>query len=87
MKSFIESINSINSQVWAFLILLTGGAMVVVFHKSGLDIGIAAGVIGAAVQLFQSTTKAQLPDSKPVMTTPETPLPLQPVGPAQPKGI
>jgi hypothetical protein len=82
MKSFIESLNSINSQVWAFFMLLTGIVATIVFHKSGLDAGIAAGVIGAAVQLFQSTTKKELPDSK-VMTTPETPLPLQPVGPAK----
>lgn len=92
MKSLIDSLNSINSQVWAFLILLSGGVMVVVFKRNGLDVGIAAGVIGAAVQLFQSTTKTQTLDaSKPIITTPETPqgavlpVPTQPVDPAKPK--
>jgi hypothetical protein len=58
---FIAALNAINSQVWAFLMLLTGVGAVYLFHKEGLDIGIAAGVMGAAVNMFQSIAKAQSP--------------------------
>jgi len=75
VKNFIDALNSINSQVWAFLMLVIGLGSAMLFHKIGLDIAIAAGVIGAAVQLFQSTTKTQVPDAKPVLTIPETPSP------------
>jgi len=56
---FVIALNSISPQVWAFLILLTGCAAVLTFHKSGIDIGIAAGIIGAGVQMFTSSSKAQ----------------------------
>lgn len=75
MKAFIEALNSVNSQVWAFFMLCAGGVMVVVFHRNGIAIDIAAGVIGAAVQLFQTSNKVQVPDSKPIITAPETPAP------------
>ena len=54
---FIAALNSINSQVWAFLVILSGGAFVIFFHKSGIDVGIAAGVMGAGVQMFTSSNK------------------------------
>lgn len=70
---FIAAINAIGSQVWAFLILMTGIGAALLFHRAGLDIGIAAGIIGAGVNMFNSIWKSQ----------PEHPT--QPVEPAQPK--
>jgi hypothetical protein len=54
---FIAALNSINSQVWAFLVILSGGGFVLMFHRSGIDVGIAAGVMGAGVQMFTSSNK------------------------------
>ena len=72
----IAALNSINPQVWAFVLVVIGCTSVVVFHKNGIDIGIAAGIIGAGVQMFTSSSKAQ--DHPP-------PLPPLPVAPAQPQ--
>ena len=84
MKRFIEALNSINPQVWAFLILLTGCASVLVFHRNGIDIGIAAGIIGAGVQMFTTNSKASGPGSQHVELDAVAPSPL--VQPAiQPK--
>ncbi len=55
MTKLVSALNSINSQVWAFLVIGTGGAFVLAFHKAGIDIGIAAGVMGAGVQMFTSS--------------------------------
>lgn len=60
---FVNALNAVSSQVWAFLILLIGGAMVLAFHKAGIAIDIAAGVIGAAVNMFNSLIKPQQPGS------------------------
>jgi hypothetical protein len=57
MTKLVSALNSINSQVWAFLVIGTGGAFVLAFHKAGIDIGIAAGVMGAGVQMFTSSSK------------------------------
>jgi len=67
---FIAALNSINAQVWAFLIMVTGCTSVLVFHKAGIDIGIAAGIIGAGVNMFTGLSKGQ---SNEHPTTPETP--------------
>jgi hypothetical protein len=69
----ILALNSINPQVWAFLILLTGCVAVLTFHKAGIDIGIAAGIIGAGVQMFTSSGKAQ--DHPPNPQPPADPAP------------
>jgi len=78
---FIGSLNAINSQVWAFLILASGIAAVLLFHKAGIAIDIAAGVIGAAVNMFNSLIKPQplpgaqhlevdsTPPAKPIVAT------------------
>ena len=42
---FIATLNSINPQVWAFLILLTGCIAVLTFHKAGIDIGIGIALL------------------------------------------
>jgi hypothetical protein len=60
----VNALNAISSQVWAFLILVIGGVMVLAFHKSGIAIDIAAGVIGAAVNMFNSLIKPQQPGSQ-----------------------
>lgn len=57
----VAALNAINAQVWAFLIVLIGCAAVLSFHKAGVDIGIAAGIIGAGVNMFTSTTKNPAP--------------------------
>ena len=57
----ILAINSINSQVWAFLVVLVGCAAVISFHKAGIDVGIAAGIIGAGVNMFTTSLKQQQP--------------------------
>jgi multisubunit Na+/H+ antiporter MnhC subunit len=54
MNGLIGALNAIGSQVWAFLLLICGCAAVLCFHRAGIDIGIAAGIIGAAVNMFQS---------------------------------
>ena len=69
---FVAALNSINAQVWAFLILVIGCAAVLSFHKAGIDIGIAAGIIGAAVNMFTGMTKAQAQDHP---NTPADPAP------------
>ena len=45
----IAALNSINSQVWAFLVIVTGGGFVLGFHKAGIAIDIAAGDIQGAI--------------------------------------
>lgn len=52
MSKFVTALNSVAPPVWAFAILLVGCAAVLMFHKAGVDIGIAAGIIGAAVNMF-----------------------------------
>jgi hypothetical protein len=69
----IAALNSINSQVWAFLVIMSGGAFILAFHKAGIDVGIAAGVMGAGVQMFTSSMKHQLPVDPPANPTPATP--------------
>jgi len=55
---FVQAVNSLGPQVWAFLILIVGCAAVLSFHKAGIDIGIAAGIIGAAVNMFTGIARA-----------------------------
>lgn len=64
MTAFIASLNTINSQVWAFLILVTGVITAITFHKAGIAVDIAAGVIGAAVNMFNSLIKPQAPGTQ-----------------------
>lgn len=69
---FISAINSISPQVWAVIVLLIGCIAVGMFHRLGIDIGIAAGIIGTALNMFTGFNKAHQD-------------PQQPEGPAQPK--
>ncbi len=73
---FIAALNSINSQVWAFLVILSGGGFIIAFHHSGIDVGIAAGVMGAGVQMFTTSLKH-------IPGTDSPPNPLTPAAPAQ----
>ena len=83
---FIAALNAINSQVWAFLILVTGVGAVLAFHKAGIAIDIAAGVIGAAVNMFNSLIKPQQPGGSHLEVDTQSPSPLaSPVVPAQTK--
>ncbi len=79
---FIQAINSINSQVWAFLVLIVGCAAVISFHKSGIDIGIGAGIIGAGVNMFTSSLKQQQPGQH--LEIDSNPVPMAPALPAKP---
>lgn len=73
--NLIKALNSINSQVWAFLVLGMGCAFVLAFHKAGIDIGIGAGIIGTALGMFTQSLK-QAPDI-------HQPDPTPPVNPAK----
>jgi hypothetical protein len=75
---FINALNAVSSQVWAFLILIIGGVMVLAFHKAGIAIDIAAGVIGAAVNMFNSLIKPQQPGSSHLEVDSSTTPPGQP---------
>ena len=78
----IAALNSINSQVWAFLVIVTGGGFVLGFHKAGIAIDIAAGVIGAGVQMFTSSNKnVPPPDHVPEPLPPVSTLNGLPVAP------
>ena len=57
MTKLVSALNSINSQVWAFLVILTGGGFTLLFHQHGIDVGIVAGVMGAGVNMFTSSLK------------------------------
>jgi hypothetical protein len=78
---FIAALNAINGQVWAFLILITGCAAVLSFHKAGIDIGIAAGVIGVAGNMF---TSHATPAKGTAEVNATIAAPTAPVAPAQP---
>lgn len=79
----IQALNSINSQVWAFLIVLVGSVDVWLFHQAGIDIAIAAGIIGAGVNMFTQANKQQQPGQH--LEIDSTPDPTQPAGsPAKP---
>ena len=71
MLTLVKAINEITTQVWAFMILCCGILAAVWFHKSGLDVGIAAGIIGAGINMFQSQAKANTSTT----TTSVTPAP------------
>lgn len=58
LERFISAINAIGSQPWAFLLVLLGVISVVVFHRNGLDVAIAAGIIGAGVNMFTGKSPA-----------------------------
>jgi hypothetical protein len=62
---FIAALNAVNSQVWAFLVISIGGAFVLAFHKAGIDVGIAAGIIGAGVNMFTSSNRNTPPPPPP----------------------
>jgi len=64
ITGFITSLNTVNSQVWAFLVLVAGGTMAVVFKRAGIAIDIAAGVIGVAANMFSSLVKPVTPGSQ-----------------------
>jgi len=81
ISALTTSLNTINSQVWAFLILVCGVSTALLFHKAGIAVDIAAGVIGAAVNMFNSLIKPQAPGSQHVemdstAVPPATPTPL-----------
>lgn len=84
---FVQALNSINSQVWAFLVVLVGCAAAISFHKAGIDIGIAAGIIGAGVNMFTSSLRQQQQPGQHVEidSTPDPTRPALPLAPASTK--
>jgi len=86
---FVNAINALNPQFWAFMILITGVFAVWLFHAWGIEIGIAAGIIGVAGNMFNSFLKPAPPagTSTSHLEVDSTPaaIPQQPVGLAQPK--
>jgi TRAP-type mannitol/chloroaromatic compound transport system permease large subunit len=61
----VNALNAINSQVWAFLMLASGIFAVWLFHKYGIEIGIAAGIIGAGTNMFNQIFKTTPPPPNP----------------------
>ena len=80
MERLVAAINGITTQVWAFFILITGVFAVVLFHREGVAIDIAAGIIGAGVNMFTGQAKNT------VITPPIQPadFPSQPGQPSNP---
>lgn len=90
LNQFLATLNTINSQVWAAIILWTGIVTALLFHRAGIAVDIAAGVVGAAVNMFNSLIKPAAPGSQhlevdttpPVPPTPPTPMPTLTITPA-----
>lgn len=87
---FVTAINALTSQAWAFLIMLLGVAAAIVFHRIGLAMDIAAGIIGAGVNMFTaqaSRSSTQTDGDKPPVVRQTTeapgPAPAQPNPPTQ----
>lgn len=74
IERLVAALNSITTQAWAFVILLIGVGSCIWFHRTGLDIGIAAGVIGTALNMFQAQTKNPEPKSPAPVNAPIVPL-------------
>ena len=90
LNQFLATLNTINSQVWAAIILWTVIMTALLFHRAGIAVDIAAGVVGAAVNMFNSLIKPAAPGSQhlevdttpPVPPTPPTPMPTLTITPA-----
>ena len=80
LERLVAAINGITTQVWAFFILVTGVVAVILFHREGIAIDIAAGIIGAGVNMFTGQAKGTIP------TPPGQPadFPIQPGQPSNP---
>ena len=50
---------ALSDQMWSWLFVVTGAIMVIVFRHYGIDVGIAAAVIGGGLQSFTSAVKSQ----------------------------
>ena len=46
-----------SDQSWAYIFVLTGAVMVLVFKHFGVDTNLAAGVIGAGLQAYSADYK------------------------------
>lgn len=62
MLKLVAAINSIGSQVWAFCTMIVGCAMLIVCKHYGIESSIAAGIVGAGINMLthdilKSTTK------------------------------
>ncbi len=82
IERIVAALNSITTQAWAFLILLIGVGACVWFHKAGLEIGIAAGIIGTALNMFQGQSKPATPTSPQPINSPTVPPETPPTTPA-----
>ncbi len=58
---FFASLNTLNAQSWAFLILVIGVITALAFNRAGIANEIAAGIIGAAINMFTSQNKGTPP--------------------------
>ena len=81
LERLVAALNSITTQAWAYLILLTGIASALLFHRAGIAVDIAAGVIGTAINMFTAQAKAS--PTTPQQSTPPNPM-LPGTDPAQP---
>lgn len=46
-----------SDQTWAYVFVVTGAAMVLIFKHFGIDTNLAAGVIGAGLQAYSAEIK------------------------------
>lgn len=52
MQSFIDSLNSVNSQIIAILVLIIGCIMIIECKRNGIDPTIAGGIVGVASNML-----------------------------------
>lgn len=80
---FFASLNTLNAQSWAFLILVVGVVTALAFNRAGIANEIAAGIIGAAINMFTSQKGTPPPGTSSshleVDTTPPVPTSPAPV--------
>lgn len=65
----VGALNSLSPQGWAFLILIIGVCAAILFNRAGIAVDIAAGIIGAGINMF---TSQRTPPSGPLPGPPKT---------------
>jgi hypothetical protein len=55
----------ITDQMWSYVILLTGCAMIIICHHLGLTDAVGAGIVGAGIQAFTAQQNTTAPTAVP----------------------
>jgi hypothetical protein len=61
ISQLIQLLNSLNPQGWAFLILIIGVTSAVLFNRVGIAAEVAAGIIGAGINMFTGQQRSTPP--------------------------